>query len=152
MTQIYVDADACPVKDEIYRVAKRCQLQVIIVANAWMRTPDEPWAKLVVVGDGLDEADDRIAERVETHDIVITADIPLASRCVGAGAYVISPRGKIFDETGIGDVLATRDLMTQLREAGMASGGPPPFSKKDRSKFLQGLDQLVQQARRELVH
>lgn len=149
MTQIYVDADACPVKEEIYRVAIRCDLQVTIVANSWMRIPDDTRVKLVVVGDALDAADDWIAEHAAKYDIVVTADIPLAGRCVGEGAYVINPRGKILDDACIGDVVATRDLMTDLREAGIASGGPPPFSKKDRSKFLQGLDRLVQQSKRD---
>jgi len=145
---IFVDADACPVKPEVYRVAKRCRLDVTLVANSWMRIPDEERIALQVVGDGFDEADDWITEHVEAHDIVVTSDIPLASRCLKKGAYVIGPSGKAFTENNIGDALATRDLMTELRDAGEIGGGPPPLQKRDRSNFLQKLNEVIQGIRR----
>ncbi len=148
MLHIFIDADACPVKDEVYRVAGRCRLKVTLVANSWMRTPDERWIALEVVGDASDEADDWIVEHVEQSDIVITADVPLASRCVKAGARVIGPTGKPFTENNIGQVLATRDLLTELRGAGEVTGGPPPLNQRDRSRFLQQLDQVIQSIRR----
>lgn len=149
MLHIYVDADACPVKPEVYRVARRCRLQVTLVANVWMRVPDEPWVTLRVVGKALDEADDWIAEHVQAHDVVITADIPLASRCLKLGARVVGPTGKPFTAANIGDVVATRDLLADLREAGEVTGGPPPITQRDRSRFLQQLDQVIQAIRRE---
>ncbi len=148
MLHIFIDADACPVKDEVYRVAGRCRLKVTLVANSWMRTPDERWIALEVVGDASDEADDWIVEHVEQSDIVITADVPLASRCVKAGARVIGPTGKPFTDDNIGQVLATRDLLTELRGAGEVTGGPPPLNQRDRSRFLQQLDQVIQSIRR----
>ncbi len=148
MLHIYVDADACPVKQEVYRVAGRCRLEVTLVANSWMRIPDEQWIALEVVGDASDEADDWIVEHVEPHDIVITADVPLASRCVKEGARVIGPTGKPFTDDNIGQVLATRDLLTELRGAGEITGGPPPLDQRDRSRFLQQLDQEIQSIRR----
>ena len=148
MLHIYVDADACPVKQEIYRVAKRCGLDVTLVANSSMRVPDEPWLQLEVVGGGFDEADDWIVDHVEADDIVITADIPLASRCVKAGASVIGTTGKPFTENNIGSALATRDLLSELRGAGEITGGPPPLQKRDRSRFLQTLDEVIQSIRR----
>ena len=148
MLHIYVDADACPVKDEVYRVAERYQLEVTLVANAWMRTPNEPWLALQVVTDGFDAADDWIVEHVQAHDLVVTADIPLASRCLNLDACVISPTGKPFTQDNIGDSVATRDLMAELRGAGEISGGPPPMQKHDKSQFLQALDQGVQSIRR----
>jgi len=144
MLQIYIDADACPVKQEVYRVAKRYGLKVILAANTWMRIPDESWIKLKVVGEGLDEADDWIVEHVQPQDIVITADIPLANRCLIIGARVLGPTGKLFTEDNIGQMLATRDLLSGLRSAGEITGGPPPFKKSDRSLFLQQLDELIQ--------
>ena len=149
MLHIYVDADACPVKPEVYRVARRCRLQVTLVANVWMRVPDEPWVTLRVVGKALDEADDWIAEHVQAHDVVITADIPLASRCLKLGARVVGPTGKPFTTANIGDVVATPDLLADLREAGEVTGGPPPITQRDRSRFLQQLDQVIQAIRRE---
>ncbi len=149
MLRIFIDADACPVKDETYRVAGRYDLDVIVVSNSWMRTPTKGRVELVVVGDAPDEADDWIAERVEAGDIVITADIPLAARCLKAEAAVLAPTGKPFTEDSIGDVLASRDLMAELREAGMVTGGPPPLQKSDRSRFLQQLDQLIVRIRKE---
>ena len=148
MLHIYVDADACPVKQEVYRVARRYRLDVTLVANSWMRVPDERWLRLEVVGGGFDEADDWIVEHVEADDIVITADIPLASRCIKAGASVIGTTGKPFTENNIGSVLATRDLLSELRGAGEITGGPPPLQKRDRSRFLQALDEAIQTIRR----
>ena len=145
---IYVDADACPVKDEVYRVAARYGLHVFVVANSFLNVPREPWIERVIVGDRLDEADDWIAARAGPGAIVVTADVPLASRCVKAGAAVLAPNGKPFSEAGIGMALATRNLMQDLREAGMVTGGPRPFSAKDRSAFLGALDQAVRRARR----
>ena len=149
MLHIFIDADACPVKNEVYRVAKRYQLNVTIVTNTWMRIPDEKWITLKVVESGLDVADDWIVEHVETNDIVITADIPLASRCMNEGARVIGPTGKPFTEDNIGQVLATRDLLTELRSAGQITGGPAPLKKSDRSRFLQTLDEVIQSIRRD---
>ena len=146
---IFVDADACPVKQEVYLVAKRYGLDVTLVANSWMRTPNEQWIALAVVGDALDAADDWIVEHVQAHDIVITADILLASRCLQEDARVIGPAGKPFTESNIGDAVATRDLLSQLRDAGETTGGPPPLQKRDRSRFLQQLDETIQSLRRE---
>ena len=148
MTVIYVDADACPVKDEIYRVAERYGLEVVLVANSWMRVPDGPAVKLVTVSDGLDAADDWIAERTSSGDIAITADIPLADRCIKNGARAIAPDGRPFTEDSIGDVLATRNLLTELRETGEIRSGARPFGKQDRSRFLQALDAAIQGIRR----
>lgn len=148
MLHIFVDADACPVKDEVYRVAQRYLLEVTLVANSWMRTPHEAWLSLEVVSNAFDAADDWIVEQVQAHDVVITADIPLASRCLALDACVISPTGKAFTEDNIGDSVATRDLMAELRGAGEVSGGPPPIQKHDRSRFLQALDQGIQLIRR----
>jgi uncharacterized protein YaiI (UPF0178 family) len=150
--RILVDGDACPVKDETYRVAVRYKVPVKVVANSWMRTPMGQDVELVLVEKSrvLDVADDWIAERAGPGDIVITADIPLAARCVEAGARVLGHRGRVFTPDSIGDALATRDLMADLREGGEMTGGPPPFSKRDRSKFLQALDQTVNSVRREL--
>lgn len=150
MSVIYVDADACPVKEEVYRVATRYALPVVLVANARMRVPEGAGVQLVVVAGGqLDLADDWIAERAGAADIVVTADIPLASRCVAAGARALDPRGRVYTEDSVGDALATRNLMSQLRETGAVSGGgPAPLGRRERSLFLQRLDELVQQIRR----
>ena len=148
MPHIYVDADACPVKNEVYRVAGRYNLGVTLVANSWMRIPGDPRIALRVVGGGLDEADDWIAGQVGPGDIVITADVPLASRCLKAGARVIGTTGKPFNEDNIGTAVATRDLLADLRGAGEITGGPPPITPKDRSRFLQSLDQAIQTVRR----
>lgn len=145
---IFVDADACPVKQEIYRVADRYCLAVTLVANAPMRVPHEPRVVLQVVKNGFDAADDWIAGHVQTGDIVVTADIPLASRCIKKGAGVIGPTGKSFTEDNIGMALAGRDLMAELRSTGDITGGPPPLNKRDRSRFLQQLDNLIQSIRR----
>jgi uncharacterized protein YaiI (UPF0178 family) len=148
LLHIYVDADACPVKQEVYRVAKRYQLEVTLVSNSWMRVPEERWLRLEVVGEGFDEADDWIAEHVQPDDIVITADIPLASRCLKKGARSIGTTGKPFTEENIGSALATRELLSELRGAGEITGGPPPLQKRDRSRFLQQLDEAIQSIRR----
>lgn len=145
---IYVDADACPVKPEIYKVARRYHLNVTLVAGAWMRIPDVPSLSLEVVAQGFDAADDWIVEHTGLHDIVITADIPLAARCLERGARVIDPTGRPFTPSNIGDALATRNLLSEMRGAGLDSGGPPPFDPRDRSRFLQALDQAVHAIRR----
>jgi len=148
MLNIYVDADACPVKHEVYRVANRYRLEVTLVTNSWMRVPDEQWITLEVVEDGLDAADDWIVEHVQVDDIVVTADIPLASRCLKEGAQVIGPNGKPFTDNNIGQAVATRDLLSELRGAGEITGGPPPLKKSDRSRFLQQIDEIIQGIRR----
>lgn len=148
MLHIYVDADACPVKQEIYKVAQRYGLQVTLVANSYMRVPSGDWLKLVVVDQGLDEADDWIVDQVVPDDVVITGDIPLAARCLDAGARVLGHKGKPFTKENVGDSLATRQLLRQLRDQGAMLGGPPPFAKKDRSLFLQQLDQMVNEIKR----
>lgn len=148
MVTLYVDADACPVKDEIYRVAKRYDLAVILVSNSWMRTPDEARIELVLVDDGFDAADDWIVETVKPHDIVVTTDIPLAARCLENGAYVLGPKGREFTHESIGNALASREVSAQLREHGLMGGGPAPFAAKDRSRFLQQLDATIHAARR----
>ncbi len=145
---VLVDADACPVKAEIYRVAERYGLTVQVVANSYISVPRNPLFHSVLVGDGFDAADDWIAERARPGAIVITADVPLASRCVAAGATVIGPTGKHFSEASIGMALATRNLMADLREAGEITGGPKPFSARDRSSFLSAMDLAVNRLRR----
>lgn len=145
--RIYVDADACPVKDEVYRVAARHNVPVTVVANGFIRVPQDPLIERVAAGPGLDAADDWIAARVRPGDIVITEDVPLASRCVKAGAEVISPAGRAFDEAGMGMTLAVRNLMHDLRSAGEVTGGPRPFSPRDRSAFLSALDRAIRRRR-----
>src|SRR5258708_23245627 len=140
---IYVDADACPVKNEIYRVAGRHGIKAIVVSNSPIAVPRDPLIERVVVAAGLDEADNWIAERVRRGDIVITADIPLASRCVKAGAAAIAPNGRAFTEESIGMTLATRNLMDSLRSAGEINGGPKAFSARGRSGFLSALDHAL---------
>ncbi len=149
MLHIFIDADACPVKQEVYRVASRYRLDVTLVANSRMRVPDEPRVVLEIVGDGADAADDWIVEHLQPHDIVITADIPLASRCLKEGARAIGSSGNSFTEENIGQVVATRDLLFELRSAGVMTSGPPPITKRDRSRFLQELDEVIQSIRRE---
>lgn len=148
MLDIYVDADGCPVKDEVLRVAKRYELKTTFVANVGLTLPRSDRVRTVVVGAGADEADDWIAEHVTEHDIVITTDIPLADRCVKRDAHVIDTRGREFTKDSIGAALASRDLMTELRGAGMVTSGPRPFEKKDRSAFLQSLDRVIQRVKR----
>ncbi len=147
-TRIYVDADACPVKDEIYRVALRHKLAVSVVAGNFIRVPQDPLIERVAAGSGMDAADNWIAERAGDGDIVITADIPLASRCVKAGADVIAPNGKPFTEQSIGMTLAMRNLMTDLRSSGEITGGPRSFSPRDRSAFLSALDTAIRRIQR----
>jgi uncharacterized protein YaiI (UPF0178 family) len=147
-TRIYVDADACPVKDEIYRVAIRHGLPVSVVAGNFIRVPQDPLIERVAAGAGMDAADDWIAERAGHGDIVVTADIPLASRCVKAGAEVIAPTGKPFTEASIGMTLAMRNLMTDLRSSGEITGGPKSFAARDRSAFLSALDQTIRRIQR----
>ena len=146
--EIFVDADACPVKDEVYQVAARYGLQVVLVANSRIRVPEGGGVEMVVVDSGPDVADDWIAENIRAGDIAITADIPLAARCLEVGAAVLGSNGHPFDEDMIGSALAIRELKSDLREAGTVSGGPPPISQKDRSRFVSRLDQLVQQGMR----
>ena len=146
--RIYVDADACPVKSEVYKIAERHKVPVRVVSNSFLRLPPDPGLELVVVGDALDAADDWIAERAGPKDVVITADIPLASRCVKAGACVIAPNGRLFTPESIGMALATRNLMTDLREAGQVTGGPKAFSPRDRSTFLSALHEAIERLKR----
>ena len=147
--RIYVDADACPVKDEIYRVALRLGVSVSVVAGNFIRVPQDPLIERIAAGSGMDAADDWIAERAKPGDIVITADIPLASRCVKAGAEVIAPSGKPFTEQSIGMTLAVRNLMTDLRSSGEVTGGPKSFAPRDRSAFLSALDQTIRRIQRQ---
>ena len=149
MIEIFIDADACPVKDEVYVVATRYGVYVVVVANAPMYVPDGMGVEMVVVDQGPDVADDWIAEHVRRSDVVVTADIPLAARCLEKGARVLGSNGREFTEDSIGHQLATRDLKASLREAGLAGGGPPPISGKDRSRFSSKLDELVSKGVRE---
>lgn len=148
MVQIFVDADACPVKEETVRVAMRHKLAVQMVSNNWMRLPDGPDVHQVVVSDGFDAADDWIVEHCAAHDIVITSDIPLAARCLERGAYVIDPKGEPFSPSSIGSALAMRDLNAHLRDIGEITGGARPFAPRDRSNFLGALENLARRARR----
>ncbi|MBT3287768.1 MAG: YaiI/YqxD family protein [Victivallales bacterium] len=148
MLHIFVDADACPVKQEIYRVARRCNLEVTLVANSWMQTPNDASVHFQLVQDGPDVADDWIVEQAGVDDIVITADIPLADRAIKKGAVALGTTGKPFTPQNIGSVLATRDLMSDLRDLGAVTGGPPPLQQADRSRFLQALDTAIQAIRR----
>jgi uncharacterized protein YaiI (UPF0178 family) len=145
---LYVDADACPVKDETVRVAQRHGIEVHFVSNAWMRLPDGPLTRRVVVPESPDAADNWIAERAGPRDIVVTSDIPLAARCLKAGARVIGNTGKPFTEASIGMALAMRDLSRHLRETGESKGYNASFKRADRSRFLQALEEAVQAIRR----
>ncbi len=146
--RIHVDADACPVKAEIYRVAGRYGAKVFVVANAFLSVPREAWVERVLVGGGFDAADDWIAEHAVAGDIVVTSDIPLAARAVKAGAVALAPNGKAFSEASIGMTLATRNLMEDLRAGGEVTGGPRPFSARDRSNFLSALDLAISRLKR----
>ena len=148
MLHIFVDADACPVKEAVYRVAGRYGLEVTLVANSRMRIPGEKRISLEVVAGGFDAADDWIAEHVQPLDIVVTADILLADRCLRQGAQVIGPTGKPFSEDNIGQAIASRELLSVLRATGEMTGGPPALQKRDRSRFLQQLDNMIQSIRR----
>lgn len=150
MTRILVDADACPVKDEVYRVAERQGARVSIVSNSHFRVPLLPWVERVVVSDGFDAADDWIAEAAGADCVVVTADILLADRCLKAGATVLAPNGKPFTGASIGGAIATRAIMADLRAGGEQLGGPPPFGKADRSNFLQSLDAALVRLARQL--
>jgi uncharacterized protein YaiI (UPF0178 family) len=148
LLDIFVDADGCPVKQEVYGVAKRYGLKVTLVSNSWMRTPHADWLELVVVEGQFDAADDWIVEYVSEDDIVISGDIPLASRCLERGALVLGPTGRMFTEDNIGEALASRALLSHLRDLGTITGGPAPFENRDRSRFLQRLDETIQAVRR----
>jgi len=150
MTEIYVDADACPVREEVFRVAGRLGVTVIVVSNGSrpIRPPGLDFVRMVTVGEGPDVADDWIAERITAADICVTADIPLASRCLANGARALSSNGRIWTPDNIGSALAGRAVSSHMREMGMITGGPPPLSRADRSQFLSALDTLVQAARR----
>jgi uncharacterized protein YaiI (UPF0178 family) len=146
--RILVDADACPVKDEIYKVAYRRGIAVRVVSNSYLRVPEHALIERVVVSDGFDAADDWIADEAGVRDVVVTADILLAERCLKAGAAVISPTGKPFTAASIGTAVATRAIMADLRVGGDIVGGPAPFAKADRSRFLQALDEALVRASR----
>lgn len=148
-TRIFVDADACPVKEEIFRVATRCRLQVLLVSNSPLRVPRNPLFESVMVARGqFDGADDWIAEQITDRDIAVTTDIPLAARCLEKGARVLDAKGRVYSTESIGDALASRELMAHLRAMGETGGGPAPFSARDRSTFLQRLDDLIQALKR----
>jgi uncharacterized protein YaiI (UPF0178 family) len=146
--RIFVDADACPVKEEAYKVARRYGLEVKVVANAFLMTPGEPLIERVIVDAGPDVADDWIVDHVAAGDIVVTADIPLAQRCLAKGAMALGPRGKAFTVDSIGAALAGRAVGEHLRSMGEVTSGPPPFQTADRSRFLQALDEAVHRSRR----
>jgi uncharacterized protein YaiI (UPF0178 family) len=150
VTQIYVDADACPVREEVYRVAGRLGVGVFVVSNGSrpIRPPGLPYVQMVMVGEAMDAADDWIAERIVAADICVTGDIPLASRCLAKGARVVPPNGRPFTEANIANALVGREVARHLRELGAGGGGPPPFAKSDRSRFLSALDNAVQAALR----
>jgi uncharacterized protein YaiI (UPF0178 family) len=147
MLTIYIDADACPVKDEVYKVARRYGLKVFVAANSTMRVPADPLVELVVRA-GFGAADDWIAEQIGPSDIAVTADVPLAARCVAAGAVALDHKGRLFTADTIGEAVAVRDLMHDLRASGQAGGGPSPMTAKDRSRFLSRLDETIHAARR----
>ena len=147
MPIIYIDADACPVKDEVYRVAGRYSMRVAVVANSQMRVPTDERVDLVLRS-GFGEVDDWIAEQVGPGDIVITADIPLAARCLAKQGHVLDPKGYAFTENDIGEALAMRELMSELRQAGEVKHGPAPMTPKDRSRFLSKLDETINAVRR----
>lgn len=152
MHTIFIDADGCPVKEEVYRVAKRYRLTVRVVANRHLNLPPSTLIQPVIVSDGFDAADDWIAEHAEAGDVVITADIPLAARCLEQGARVLGTKGREFTEDSIGDALASRELSQTLREMGLTTGGPAPMAKKDRSRFLSRLDEIINTIKREHDH
>lgn len=143
MLTILVDGDACPVKQEVYRVARRYGVRVTVVADSWMRVPEEDGFELVVVKGDFDAADDWIVEHTTAGDVVITGDIPLADRCLKLGARVLGLRGREFTEDSIGEAMAGRELASELRDMGIQTGGPRPFDKRDRSQFLQAMDAIL---------
>ena len=146
MVKIYVDADACPVKNEVERVATRHNLETYMVCDGGIRPSLNPLIQLVVVNQGADAADDWIADHIKKSDVCVTNDIPLAGRCLKKGAFVLKPNVKIYTNVNIGIALATREIMEKIRETGEMTGGPPPFSKADRSKFLDQMEMIVQKA------
>ena len=146
--EIFIDADACPVKDEIYKVAGRYGLKTWVVSNAFMQIPQSPLIARMIVDAGPDIADDWIAERVAPGDVVVTNDIPLAERVLHARGHALKPNGERFTENSIGSAIAQRALMEQLRSTGEITGGPKPFDARDRSRFLQALDEVIQKERR----
>jgi uncharacterized protein YaiI (UPF0178 family) len=145
---IFVDGDACPVKDEVYRVARRYAIKVFVVSNALLHVPPDALVEGVVVRGGFDAVDDWIAEHIGADDVAITADIPLAERCLRREARVLGPKGQAFTEDAIGEALATRALLDMLRQSGVGIGGPAPFAKADRSRFLAKLDETIHAVRR----
>ena len=146
--QVFIDADACPVKDEVYKVAERYGLKTYVVSNAFMMIPRSPMIERVIVDAGPDVADDWIAEHVAKGDVAITNDIPLAERVLQAGGHAVSPSGRPFTPDSIGSAIAQRALMEQIRSTGEITGGPKPFDRNDRSRFLQALDEIIQKERR----
>jgi uncharacterized protein len=144
LIKIYIDADGCPVKNEVFRVALRYRLKVYVVSNSKIRIPEDELFDMVLVKEGFDAADDWIAEHVNENDIGVSSDIPLAARCLEKGARVLDPKGRVFTDDSIGGALANRELMAHLRELGEITGGPAPFQKRDRSRFLERLDSVVQ--------
>jgi len=148
MTEIFIDGDACPVKDEVYAVAARIGLAVVVVANQRIHVPADLGVEMVVVPKGPDAADDWIAEEIRAGDVVITADIPLAARCLEVGAFALGTNGREFTQDSIGSALATREIKTSIRESGVATGGPPPLTGRDRSRFSNVLDRVVHAAMR----
>jgi uncharacterized protein YaiI (UPF0178 family) len=148
LTEIFVDGDACPVKDEVYAVASRIGLAVIVVANQRINVPHDLGVEMIVVEAGPDAADDWIAEEIKASDVVVTADIPLAARCLEVGALALGTNGREFSTDSIGGALATREIKAHVRETGVMTGGPPPLSPRDRSRFSNMLDQVVRRAMR----
>jgi uncharacterized protein len=146
LIRIFIDADGCPVKNEVFRVALRYSLEVYVVSNSRLRIPQDGLFELVIVNEVADAADDWIVEHVKEDDIAVSADIPLAARCLDKGARVLDPKGRVFTEESIGSALANRELSAYLRDMGNITGGPAPFEKRDRSRFLQQIDNLIQAA------
>ncbi|MCA1961550.1 MAG: YaiI/YqxD family protein [Desulfomonile sp.] len=143
MINIYVDADGCPVKNEVFRVAQRYGLKVYVVADTGMRIPEHELFELIIVNDRFDAADDWIVEHLKENDIAVSADIPLAARCIAKGARTLDPRGRVFNNESVSHALAARDFMAHLRDMGNVTAGPPPFEKRDRSRFLRNLDEVI---------
>ncbi len=144
MIRVFIDADACPVKDEVYRVAGRYGLKVLVVANCRMNVPRHPLVELKVVSGRFDAADDWIVEAATPEDVAITSDIPLAARVLAKGARAVDPKGRVFSPDSIGDALASREISAFLRDMGEMGGGPAPYAPRDRSRFLQSLDTIIQ--------
>lgn len=150
MSQIYIDADGCPVKEEVYRVAERYQISVLLVANKAIHIPQNPLIKMIVVSGNFDAADDYIVQQTQANDIVITSDILLAERCIKKTVFALGPKGIEFTEDNIGSAVANRELTQNLRHMGEMRGGPSPMDKKARSNFLSKLDQIIQKTRRNM--